>query len=215
MIMYIPIKHVSQRVPGKNFRLLDGIPLYKHCLLKYRDFDVYVDTDSDEISEGIKSDPRLSNVTVYKRSESLIGHEVSVCDLISEFITKFNIESPVIQTHVTSPFLNSDVLKEAYVRMITHDSVVSCNSYNSRFWRREEYGYCPVNHNPLKLEQTQDLPPLYEENSAFYIFNPDVIKTTGNRIGKKPYFYVMNYPDNLDIDTEEDWNKIEEIVKAK
>ena len=99
--------------------------------------------------------------------------------------------------------------------MKDYDSVVSCNSHNSRFWRQEKYGYCPVNHNPLKLEQTQDLPALYEENSCFYIFKPDVIRNTGNRIGKNPYFYCLEEPYNLDIDTESDWKKISSMEAIK
>ena len=89
-----------------------------------------------------------------------------------------------------------------------YDSVVSCNLHQTRFWRKEAYGYCPVNHNPAKLEQTQDLPAFYEENSAFYIFKPPVLLKHGNRIGQNPYFFVLNEPENLDIDTEEDWNNI-------
>ena len=89
-----------------------------------------------------------------------------------------------------------------------YDSVVSCNVHQVRFWRKERYGYCPVNHNPAKLEQTQDLPKYYEENSAFYIFKPEVLIRTGNRIGQNPFFYELKDPENLDIDTEEDWKLI-------
>ena len=82
MNIFIPIKHNSQRVPRKNFRLLHGEPLYKHVLLKYTDFNVYVDTDSEEIYSELKSDTRFSNVNVFKRADHLIGDTVSVCDLI-------------------------------------------------------------------------------------------------------------------------------------
>ena len=62
----------------KNFRLLHGEPLYKHVLLKYTDFNVYVDTDSEEIYSELKSDTRFSNVNVFKRADHLIGDTVSV-----------------------------------------------------------------------------------------------------------------------------------------
>jgi CMP-N-acetylneuraminic acid synthetase len=55
------------------------------------------------------------------------------------------------------------------------------------------------------MEQTQDLPTLYEENSAFYIFRPDVIINMNSRIGTNPYFYSISSPENVDIDTESDW----------
>ena len=42
----------------------------------------------------------------------------------------------------------------------------------------------PYNHDPNKLIRTQDLEPLYEENSGFYIFTKNSFKNANNkRIG--------------------------------
>ena len=230
MKIFIPIKHESQRVSGKNFRKLGDLPLYKHTLYKLKDYMVFVDTDSNEIIEGIRSDPNLTNVVTLKRPESLCGNEVSVNKLIdnllqghwrgaSESSTVINDNDVVCQLHVTSPFLKTDTLKKAYTFFENDycDSVVSCNLINSRLWRKEEYGYCPVNHNPLKLEQTQSLPTLYEENSAFYMFKKCVFSTIKNRVGKNPAFYKVDHPENFDIDTEDNWKeclKINETIMA-
>jgi len=205
MKIFVPIKEYSQRVPRKNFRIFYGEPLYKHALLKFSKNQVYVDTDSEEVIKGIQDDARLGHVLTYKRSRELVGHHVSVCDLIKNFIKRFEVQEPIAQIHVTSPFLNNKLLEDAAEYMSNHDSVISCNIHHTRFWRKELYGYCPVNHNPVKIEQTQDLPPFYEENSAFYIFEPKVISSTGSRIGRNPYFYPIGVPHNIDIDTEEDW----------
>tara|TARA_R110002153_G_scaffold51071_1_gene143719 strand:+ start:9381 stop:10031 length:651 start_codon:yes stop_codon:yes gene_type:complete len=215
MKFFIPIKQNSQRVPGKNFRSLGAEPLYKHVLLKYIDFEIFVDTDSDEIISEVQSDSRLSHVTAYCRREDQLGDKVSVCDLIENFIVRFKINEPIVQTHITSPFLTPEMFEEAYSYMDKYDSVVSCNTHNSRFWRKEEYGYCPLNHNPLRLEQTQDLPVLYEENSAFYIFLPPVVLESGNRIGKNPYFFPLVSPHNMDIDTEDDWKQAQKMLENK
>jgi len=168
----------------------------------------------ESLSINIKSDVRLKNVIIYKREKGLIGDNVSVCNLISYFIYKFSITEPIIQIHVTSPFLNVQTIKNAYTYLQFNDSVVSCTKHNSRFWRSEDYGFCPVNHNPLRLEQTQDLPSLYEENSAFYIFKPDVLINLGGRIGQNPKFYPIEYPEFFDIDTEEHWNIAKTIEKV-
>ena len=203
MLLFVPIKHNSQRVYRKNFRIFKGEPLYKHTLLKYCKDRVYVDTDSDEIFKEITNDKRLEHVHVFKRKEDLIGDKVSVCDLIKSFILKFNIKDPIAQIHVTSPFLSKKTVSRSYNMMGEFDSIVSCKTHQTRFWRKEEYGFCPINHNPLKLEQTQDLPVYYEESSAFYIFNPDVPFVTGNRI--RPNFVLIPEIENVDIDTEDDW----------
>jgi len=215
MKIFIPIKEASQRVPKKNFRLFNDVPLYKHTLYKLKDFEVYVDTDSEEIIKQIGEDKDLSHVIAYKRSRPLVGHEVSVCDLISYFANTHCESNEVIcQVHVTSPFLKTKTLTSALsIFDEGYDSVISCNSLQTRLWRKEEYGMCPINHNPMKLEQTQDLPTYYEENSLFYMFYSDIILDTGNRIGTKPYFYITKFPENLDIDTEDDWELINMVNK--
>lgn len=207
MKIFIPIKYLSQRVPNKNFRIFNGEPLYKHTLLKFQEHDVFVDTDSHQVISEIKKDNRLQHVSAFQREKELEGHHTSVCDLIKSFINKYSVTEPICQIHVTSPFLKVNTLVDAYSYITKYDSVVSCNSYQSRFWRKEKYGFCPVNHNPLKMEQTQDLPFLYEENSCFYIFKPQVISSTGNRVGKNPFFYKITEPENLDIDVESDWDQ--------
>jgi CMP-N-acetylneuraminic acid synthetase len=214
MIVFIPIKEKSQRVPNKNFRELEGESLYKRCLLKLAKFKVFVDTDSEKIISEIKSDSRLDHVKTYLRDPDLVGHKVSVCKLIERFIERSCIAGEdVCQVHVTSPFLSSETLEEAMKYMKNHDSVVACNSYQNRLWRKEEYGYCPINHNPLRLEQTQDLPVFYEENSLFYIFNSSSFLKSLSRVGSNPYFYTCGFPENLDIDTEDDWNLISGLLK--
>jgi CMP-N-acetylneuraminic acid synthetase len=212
VIIFIPIKHVSQRVPNKNFRKINNTSLYKRCLYKLKDFNVYVDTDSETIINEIKADKKLKHVTVYHRCDRLLGHEISVCDIINNFINIYNIKNSVIcQLHVTSPFLKIETLLSAYKMMDNHDSVAACNIYQNRLWRKEDYGYAPINHNPLKLEQTQDLPVFYEENSLFYIFRSEDFKKTKLRIGVNPHFYPCGFPENIDIDTEDDWQLVKNM----
>jgi CMP-N-acetylneuraminic acid synthetase len=212
--IFIPIKENSQRVPRKNFRIFNGLPLYKHTLYKLKSFDIFVDTDSKKIYDEINQDPELAHVTVYKREKKLTGDEVSVCKLIENFIRKFNIKNETLcQIHVTSPFLTLDTLERALQKVGDYDSVVSCNPLQTRLWRQEKYGMCPVNHNPTVLQQTQDLPVYYEENSLFYIFNSSGFLKTGNRIGLNPHFFETTFPENLDIDWESDWELAKVISK--
>lgn len=208
MKIFIPIKKNSQRVKEKNFRNFLNEPLYKHTLLKLKDFNVFVDTDSEEILSEIESDSRLFHVNGIRRRKDLVGDTVSVCDLVSSWIAEYKIQGNICQIHVTSPFLKVETLFKAMSKISKgFDSVVSCNEIQSRLWRNESYGFCPVNHNPALLEQTQDLPFYYEENSLFYIFDADYFSKTNMRIGKNPFFYKCTFPENIDIDTEDDWEK--------
>tara|TARA_Y100000361_G_C11157632_1_gene345245 strand:+ start:868 stop:1497 length:630 start_codon:yes stop_codon:yes gene_type:complete len=209
MIVYIPIKNNSQRVPQKNFREFKGKPLWENTVDKLKDFNVFIDTDSDEIAKECKPKKWVS---CFRRRRHLIGDNVSVVDLLKNFVDQFSINEPICQIHVTSPFLNADHIKFAETKITNdgYDSVFSADRVQNRFWRKEEYGYCPINHNPMKLEQTQDLPIYYMENSYLYAFQPKVLDFN-NRIGYNPYIMEIGFPYNLDIDTEEDWNLVNVI----
>ena len=48
-----------------------------------------------------------------------------------------------------------------------------------------------INHNPSILLRTQDLPPIYEENSCIYIISRDILMQRRNRIGRRPKMLTM------------------------
>jgi CMP-N-acetylneuraminic acid synthetase len=211
MKIFIPIKEISQRVPKKNFREFKNIPLYQYVISKYtkvRNFEIHINTDSKEIYEWCKN----NGVITHMRKSSLIGHKVSVTDLILDFIESNDINDIICQLHVTSPLLNPKTIIEAssYIEE-GYDSVVGCDVIYNRFWEKKRGKMKPINHNPNNLIQTQDLEPLYLENSSFYMFNSQTFMKTKNRIGDNPYFYEVKYPQNLDIDTEDDWNLIKKF----
>ncbi len=60
IVALIPMRHHSQRVPGKNYRLLAGKPLYQHIvetLLACPEISqVVVDTDSAPIISGLRAE---------------------------------------------------------------------------------------------------------------------------------------------------------------
>jgi CMP-N-acetylneuraminic acid synthetase len=211
MIIYIPIKENSQRVPQKNFREFHGKPLWEHTIDKLKDFQVVIDTDSDDI---IKKCIGKNWVHSYSRPHHLRGDEVSVVNLIKNFSEKseLNDDDWICQIHVTSPFLKIEHLESLReeIKDCKYDSIFSVDVIQNRFWRDEEYGLAPINHNPMILEQTQDLPKYYMENSYLYLFKKSVLKY-GNRIGKNPKILPIEFPYNLDIDTEQDWNLVKKL----
>ena len=65
--IFFIIKENSQRLKNKNFLIINGLPLYKFVLYKFKNFKVFVDTDSDKIYDNCKKDPKLKHVFCYKR----------------------------------------------------------------------------------------------------------------------------------------------------
>jgi CMP-N-acetylneuraminic acid synthetase len=73
----------------------------------------------------------------------------------------------------------------------------------------------PVNHNPQQLLRTQDLPPVFEENSNFYIFSKTSFINAGkNRIGLKPQMFETNKLESIDINEHEDF-ELAEVLYIK
>jgi CMP-N-acetylneuraminic acid synthetase len=61
-----------------------------------------------------------------------------------------------------------------------------------------------MNHDPNVLLRTQDLPPVFEENSNLYLFTGPQI-AAGRRIGATPILFEIDALEAMDIDEEHDF----------
>jgi len=69
-----------------------------------------------------------------------------------------------------------------------------------------------INHDPAILIQTQDLPPVYEENSCLYIFKRQTLLDCRNRLGDHPMMFEIDPPEAWDIDEELDFQIVEFLM---
>ena len=83
-----------------------------------------------------------------------------------------------------------------------HDSLFSVTRLQTRLYDRDGNA---INHNPRELIQTQDLPPVYEENSCIYIFNRANLAAKRHRISDKPMMFEIDADEAWDIDEELDF----------
>lgn len=73
----------------------------------------------------------------------------------------------------------------------------------------------PINHNPSILLRTQDLPPVFEENSCMYIFTKKILEARHNRIGERPMMYELPPEEAWDIDEESDFRIAELLYTSR
>lgn len=213
----IPIKENSQRVPQKNFRIFCGQPLFSYIistLLSIEIIDkIIINTDSKNIEKMICNKFNLNKIVIYHRPKHLCGDDISVNLLIEDTLNHFQ-GNHFIQTHVTNPCITahtiSDAINKYFSSLQLNDSCISVNKFYSRFYNSE---FMPINHHINELKQTQDLPPIYEDNSCFYIFSRNVINKFKRRIGEHPLLYSIPRLESVDIDTEDDFNIAELIYK--
>jgi CMP-N-acetylneuraminic acid synthetase len=90
------------------------------------------------------------------------------------------------------------------------DSIFSVTRLLARLWDGKGK---PVNHDPSVLLRTQDLPPLFIENSCFFIFTPELLRERHNRIGANPMMFEMDPLEAVDIDTEDDFDLASAIAQ--
>lgn len=205
----LPMKGHSERVPGKNMKLLKGAPLYHSImkeLLKSRyQGKIYVDTDSSIISDDVRR--FFPDVIIITRPGHLCGDDVSMNKIIEYDLTLIEGDH-FLQTHSTNPLLTVKTIDKAidfYFKNATkYDSVFGVNRIQSRLYWSDGR---PVNHDPENLIRTQDLPPVFEENSTLYIFSRDSFAAAGNRrIGIRPYMFEIPHQEALDIDNRSDFD---------
>jgi len=210
--IFIPIKAESERVPNKNFREFCGKPLWKHTLDKLTGYKVFVNTDSKELIDQLND--TYTNVTTIHRASSHLGHKVSVNKILRHFVNKCAGDDIIAQVHVTSPFLKIETLHKMFEMFKNNsiDSIATVDIIQARCWRTESpKRFIPLNHDPELLEQTQNINPVCVENSLVYMFNASNFNCTRNRLSGRKLFYETSFPENLDIDTEADWEMCKQL----
>lgn len=211
----VPMRHSSERVPGKNYRPMAGKPLYSYIietLQTCKGIDVIVvDTDSPIIMQGLRDG--YPEVRVLERPEKLRGGMVSMNEIIKHDISQIEAEF-YLQTHTTNPLITADTINRAIDTFLSaqpsNDSLFTVTRVQTRLWSQEGE---PINHDPRELIRTQDLPPIYEENSCLYIFSGQIFLERNNRLGHNPLMFEIDRKEALDIDEELDFDIAEDLIK--
>lgn len=213
----VPMRHHSQRVPGKNYRLLAGKPLYQHIietLLNVPEISsVMVDTDSQPVMEGLRKD--FPQVHIIERPEHLRADDIPMNDILLYDTSQVNADF-YLQTHSTNPLLRAETISSGIQKFLAGypgvDSLFSVTRLQTRLY--DQHGQA-INHNPKELLQTQDLPPVYEENSCMYLFTRKNLIRKKHRIGDQPILFEIPRLEAVDIDEESDFVIADILMKQR
>ncbi len=217
IVALIPMRHHSQRVPGKNYRPLAGKPLFHHIietLLSVPEInDVVVDTDSEPVMGGVRR--FFPSVKLIQRPEHLRADNVPMNDILLHDTAQ--IESDFyLQTHSTNPLLKAETISRAVTLFASeypkYDSLFSVTRLQTRLYSQDGKA---INHNPRELIQTQDLPPVYEENSCLYLFTRENLLKWHHRIGENPLMFEIPAQEAWDIDEELDFTICDFLLKRQ
>lgn len=213
IVALIPMRHESERIKGKNYRLFANKPLYHYILQGVLSCplinEVVIDSDSPLIMEDVLKNFR--KVRLIERPEYLREGTVPMNDVLLFDVKQVDADF-YIQTHSTNPLLSSETITRGIKLFLDnhpiYDSLFSVTRVQTRLWDNLTR---PLNHNPAILMRTQDLPPIFEENSCLYIFTRNSLELHQNRIGKRPMMFEIDRLEALDINEEVDF-RIAEFI---
>lgn len=200
---FIPIKANSERVPGKNFRVLNGKKLYEYICEHVQEanvFDeVYIDTNSEEIADYAKS---MGFIAVARKPE-LARNTANGNDLLVYHYQLYPDYDYYFQLFATAPYLQPSTIKTCY------DKLISSEEYDSCFTATENHGFywlneTPINYRPGILPRSQDMQAVIEESTGLYGISGESLERYRCRIGRRPYIHSIGKFEAVDINTEED-----------
>jgi CMP-N-acetylneuraminic acid synthetase len=217
LIALVPMRHHSQRVTGKNYRILAGKPLFHHVietLVAVPEIgQIVVDTDSVPVMDGLRQ--HFPQVKIIDRPEYLRADDVSMNDILIHDTDQVQADF-YLQTHSTNPLLKPETVSRAVRSFLAdypaHDSLFSVTRLQTRLYDQQGRA---INHDPTVLIQTQDLPPVFEENSCLYIFTRDNLIKQHHRIGEKPLLFEISADEAWDIDEELDFAVTDFLLRRK
>jgi CMP-N-acetylneuraminic acid synthetase len=216
VVAIVPMRHDSERVRGKNYRPLGGRPLFHHIietlLASPAVTKVAIDTDSDVVRDGARA--AFPDVEVLERPQHLRGGMTPMNDVLLNDVRRLDGDL-YLQTHSTNPLLRPATVTAAIERLLgdpDSDSLFGVTRLQTRLWRADG---APLNHDRSVLIRTQDLPPVYEENSCVYLFTRASLERHGNRIGERPILFEIPRDEAWDIDEEVDFRIAEALYALR
>ena len=209
-VAFVPIRLNSQRVEGKNLRLLGGRPLMTYLLdslIQAENIDeVYVYCSNLSIVEYLPE-----GVKFLQRDERLDSNTTLGQEIYDAFTQQVEADIYIL-AHTTSPFIKTSTIEDAVKKVQSgeYDSAFSAEKIQTFTWWQGE----PLNYTFERVPRTQDLEPVYVETSAFFIFRKELWREHHRRIGFKPYTTVTDRIESMDIDNPDDFLLAEAIVAA-
>ena len=224
IIALIPARAGSKGIPGKNLRSVNGIPLIEFTInaassSQYID-EIYLSSDSEDILNlGIN----LGCKTL-KRPLKYSDDHSSAVDVVNHFLNEKCDQDTnilIIYLQPTSP-LRTNIHIDQAIELIKLENLTSLVSVVEM--EKSPYKSFKIDLNgrllslfdeQLSNSRRQDLPVCYVPNGAIYVFSKKQFIEHGGFPSNGSIPYVMSADESLDIDTEADILKLEEILRKK
>jgi CMP-N,N'-diacetyllegionaminic acid synthase len=224
VIAIIPARGGSKRLPRKNIKMLGGKPLIAYTIesaLKSKYIHrVIVSTEDYEIA----SVARKFGAEVIDRPAELAQDTTKtppvMLHAVEDLEKKGYTPDIIVLLQCTAPLRDEKLIDAGIEKLINSDND-SVFTGQPRFrtmalWKKNHNGTMNALYDYHLRPRWQDVhlnEMIYGEDGAFYAIKIEAFKKHRDFIGENPD--IMEVPYNIDIDTEEDFEEIEKILKEK
>lgn len=227
ILALIPARSGSKRLPGKNIKLLGGMPLIawtiRSALESDSCMDILVSTDDPIIADVARkygaNVPWLRPATLATDTANSVDvalHALSLCEGMGCYIDGLLLLQP------TSPFRSTDSIRSAIELFEMHRalrpvvSVSAASSHPAWCFRMINDGMEPfLGWNGIS-RRSQDLEPAWMINGSIYLISPTQLRDGKSFITPDTLpFIIENKREVIDIDTPFDWAIAEQALMSE
>ena len=216
ILIIIPARGGSKRLPGKNIKQLNGKPLIAYSIeyaqKNIPNTDIIVSTDNEKIAEISKK----CGAIVQKRPSFLSEDNTPTIDVLQYVIEHaYSQYDFVVLLQATNPLRPNDLFQKAWSFFLDTNiqSLFTVSLNHHKLGRINNGSFIPTTYN--FGQRSQDLTPLYYENGLMYISSVSLIKK-GILMDESSVPMIVNPTySSVDIDTELDWKWAEFLIQRK
>ena len=205
-------KPLKSSMPNKEFVEIGGKSLFNRTLEILNNVSniskTYIFSNNFD-SKFINS---KFNVEILNRNENLDDSEVSIEQIIDEFLKTSNAEI-IVLAHPRSPFLKAQTINECIenIDKKNYDSALIVRKIQRHSWFKNK----PLNYQiHSDTPSLRDIDPIFIESGSIYIFKRDLYIKNRSRIGDNPYFKEVGHFEGFEIDDEDDLSMAEIIINS-
>ncbi len=223
----IPARKGSKGVPGKNMKLLGGIPLIQYTLEAARQSElldtIVVTTDCPEIGDFANCFDKIT--APFLRPAHLATDHSPMADVVAHALDHaeqaWGSFEYVLLLQPTCPFRISRIIDDTIRHIIRQnaDCLVTvrkipdaCNPFRAYTIRENLLENVVTDAERPAITRRQDLPPTYHRDGEIYIARTPLVRE-GLLIGGKVAAWENDHAFGCNIDTPADWAWAEKLLQ--
>jgi N-acylneuraminate cytidylyltransferase len=212
LVAVVTVRKGSQRVKNKNFKPFCGKNLLEYkieTLKKVKKLDeIIINTDSDEAIKIAKD----YDISFHKRQDYYASSECTNSEFWSHIGEKTDSKF-IMFTHCTNPLVKVEtynkIIDSFNLSKFNNDSINTVTEVKEFLYLENK----PINFNPSKAPNSQDLREVTKLNFAVNILSTEDMFKRKTLVGRKPIFYKLDDIEGYDINTNFEFDFAEYLFK--